>query len=55
VDAELVLDYEPALCPELTIYTDVQDCVTAVDAVLFVTERLHRHAVATLEGRPPCE
>jgi adenylylsulfate kinase len=54
VDAELVLDYEPALCPELTIYTDVQDCVTAVDAVLFVTERLHRHATST-EGRPPCE
>lgn len=44
LDVELVLDYEPALSPDLIIYTDVQDCATAVDEVLFVAERLHRHA-----------
>jgi len=55
VDIDLVFDYEPALCPELTIYTDVQDCATAVDDVLFVAERFHRPAVVHQEGRPPCE
>ena len=43
---ELVLDYEPALRPELTIYTDVQDCVSAVDKILFVADRLHREGTA---------
>jgi adenylylsulfate kinase len=43
-DVELVLDYEPALAPDLIVYTDVQDCAAAVDEVLFVAERLHRHA-----------
>jgi len=55
VDIDLILDYEPALCPELTIYTDVQDCATAVDDVLFVAERLHRPVVSHQEGKPPCE
>jgi adenylylsulfate kinase len=55
VDIDLILDYEPALCPELTIYTDVQDCATAADDVLFVAERLHRPVVIQQEGRPPCE
>jgi adenylylsulfate kinase len=41
---EIVTDYEPSLCPELTCYTDVQDHVTVVDAVLFVAERLHHSA-----------
>ncbi|HMH52081.1 MAG TPA: adenylyl-sulfate kinase [Candidatus Acidoferrum sp.] len=55
VDVDLVLDYEPALCPELTIYTDVQDCATAVADVLFVAERFHRPATHLQKGRPPCE
>jgi adenylylsulfate kinase len=55
VDVDLVLDYEPALCPELTIYTDVQDCATATADVLFVAERFHRPAIHHQEGRPPCE
>lgn len=55
VDIDLVLDYEPALCPELTIYTDVQDCATATADVLFVAERFHRQATIHQEGRPPCE
>ena len=42
-------DYEPSLRPELTVYTDVQDHVTVVDAVLFVAERLH--TAATTDGR----
>ena len=45
VGIDLILDYEPALAPELTIYTDVQDCATAAGDVLFVAERLHRPAV----------
>ena len=53
MDVELVLDYEPALAPDLVIYTDVQDCATAVDEVLFVAERLHRHAATTAGGDPP--
>jgi adenylylsulfate kinase len=40
---EIVMDYEPSLRPELTLYTDVQDHETVVDSVLFVAERLHRH------------
>jgi adenylylsulfate kinase len=42
VELEWVVDYECALQPELTIFTDVQDWVTAVEEVLFVAERLHR-------------
>ena len=44
VEVDLVLDYEPGLRPELTIYTDVQDCMTAVDQVLFVARRLQRRS-----------
>jgi adenylylsulfate kinase len=44
VDVDLILDYEPALAPELTVYTDVQDCATAAADVLFVAERFHRPA-----------
>jgi adenylylsulfate kinase len=53
-DVDLILDYETALCPELTIHTDVQDCATATADVLFVAERFHRQAIHQ-EGRPPCE
>jgi adenylylsulfate kinase len=42
VHLEWVADYEAALRPELTIYTDVQDRAIAVQEVLFVAERLHR-------------
>jgi adenylylsulfate kinase len=42
VHLEWVLDYEAALRPELTIYTEVQDRAIAVQEVLFVAERLHR-------------
>jgi adenylylsulfate kinase len=52
VEAEIVLDYEPALRPELTLYTDVQDRLAAVDAVLFVARRLHGEASPEFEGRP---
>jgi adenylylsulfate kinase len=41
LELELVLDYEPALAPELTIYTDVQDCATAVQDILVVAARFH--------------
>jgi adenylylsulfate kinase len=51
IDAEIVLDYEPALRPELTVYTDVQDRLAAVDAVLFVAQRLHGDATTEQEGR----
>lgn len=40
-DMDLVADYEPALAPELTIYTDVQDSDTAAADVLFVAQRFH--------------
>jgi adenylylsulfate kinase len=43
---DVVLDYEPALSPELTIYTDVEDVWLAGDAILRLAERLHRHAIA---------
>jgi adenylylsulfate kinase-like enzyme len=49
VDIDLILDYEPALAPELTIYTDVQDCATAAADVLFVVERF-RHPAVIREG-----
>jgi adenylylsulfate kinase len=48
---EIVTAYEPSLCPELTLYTDVQDHVTVVDAVRFVAERLHRCAFDDQERR----
>ena len=51
VDIDLIVDYEPALAPELTIYTDVQDTATAVADVLFVAERFH-HRSSTREGEP---
>ncbi len=51
IDADIVLDYEPALRPELTLYTDVQDRLAAVDAVLFVARRLHGDATIDQEGR----
>ena len=41
VDLDLLVDYEAALAPELTIYTDVQDSATAAADVLFVAERFH--------------
>ena len=51
VDVDLILDYEPAVAPELTIYTDVQDWATAAADVLFVAERFH-HRSSTREGDP---
>jgi Adenylylsulphate kinase len=55
VEIDLVLDYEPALAPELTIYTDVQDSATAAGDVLFVIERFRRLAVLDERRSPPCE
>src|SRR5262249_25830806 len=52
VEPEIVLDYEPALCPELTVFTDVQDRLAAVDAVLFVARRLRAETHTDVEGRP---
>ncbi len=52
VETEIVLDYEPALCPELTLFTDVQDRLAVVDAVLFVAQRLHTETPTAVEGRP---
>ena len=46
-------DYEPSLRPELTVYTDVQDHVTVVDAVLFVAERLHDATTDDRRGGRP--
>jgi adenylylsulfate kinase len=39
---EIVLDYEPALRPELVLHTDVRDIWTAVEEVLRLANRLHR-------------
>jgi adenylylsulfate kinase len=52
VDIDLVLDYEPALAPELTIHTDVQDCATAAADVLFVAERFRHPVIVHEEGDP---
>lgn len=52
---ELVIDYEPSLRPELTLYTDVQDHAAVVDAVLFVAARLHRAAAGRDRDKRPCE
>jgi adenylylsulfate kinase len=54
VDLDLIVGYEPALAPELTIYTDAQDSATAAADVLFVAERFH-HRSPTREGDSPCE
>jgi adenylylsulfate kinase len=48
-DVDWVVDYETALQPELTIFTDVQDWMTAVEEVLFIADRLHR---LTHDARP---
>lgn len=50
VDMDLIVDYEPALAPELTIYTDVQDSATAAADVLFIVERFHHPAAERGEG-----
>jgi adenylylsulfate kinase len=52
VEAEIVVGYEPALCPELTVFTDVQDRLAVVDAVLFVARRLRAETYTRVEGRP---
>ena len=52
VDVDLIFDYEPALAPELTIYTDVQNCATAAADVLFVAERFRDPVVVREEGDP---
>jgi len=39
---DIVLDYEPAFCPELTLYTDVQDPGWAVEEVLRLANRLQQ-------------
>jgi adenylylsulfate kinase len=38
---EIVLDYEPALHPDLVLHTDVQDVWSAVEDVLRLANRLH--------------
>jgi adenylylsulfate kinase len=43
---ELVLDYEAALSPELTIRTDVEDAWLAAEKIFRLAEQLHRHALA---------
>jgi adenylylsulfate kinase len=48
---EIVTDYEPSLRPELLLYTDVQDDLAVVEAVLFVAERLHRTGSAAAATR----
>jgi adenylylsulfate kinase len=49
-ELEWIMAYEPAFQPELTIFTDVQDWIAAVEQVLFVAERLHRLG---RDGKPP--
>ena len=44
---DVVIDYEPALRPERTIYTDVEHVSLAGEAIHRLAERLHRHAVAS--------
>jgi len=39
---DIILDYEQALCPELTLHTDVQELRGALDELLRLALRLHR-------------
>jgi adenylylsulfate kinase len=48
---DLGLDYEPALAPDLIVFTDVLDPRTAAEEVLSVIDRLER---AARERRRPC-
>ncbi|MBI1734716.1 MAG: CBS domain-containing protein [Candidatus Rokubacteria bacterium] len=50
---DVVLDYEPARAPALTLRTDILDTTTASREVLRLAERLHRAATADI--RPPRE
>jgi len=38
---DIVLSYEPSLCPDLTIHTDVEDPWSAAAAVVRLARRLH--------------
>ncbi len=44
---DIVLDYEPSLNPDLTIYTDVQTPWTAIHEVLGLVRRLRLSAAGT--------
>lgn len=48
---DLGFDYEPALTPDLIVFTDVLDEATAAEEVLALVERLER---AARERRRPC-
>jgi len=48
---DIVLDYEQALCPELTLHTDIQSLPRAQDELLRLAHRLHR--AVTVEAYGP--
>jgi adenylylsulfate kinase len=48
---DVVLDYEEALHPELTLHTDTQDVARSLDELLQLAQRLQR--AATIEGSTP--
>jgi adenylylsulfate kinase-like enzyme len=48
---DIVLDYEQALCPELTLHTDIQSLPRALDELLRLAHRLHR--AVTVEAYGP--
>jgi adenylylsulfate kinase len=48
---DIVLDYEEATCPELTLHTDIQDVSRSVDELVRLAERLQR--AATIEDPTP--
>ncbi len=41
---DVVLDYEGALCPELTLHTDTQDVWGSLEELLRLAQRLQRAA-----------
>jgi hypothetical protein len=41
---DIVVDYQPALAPELVLYTDVQDPGTSTESVVVLAHRLHERA-----------
>jgi len=41
---DVVLHYEGALCPELTLHTDIQDLWGSLDELLRLAQRLQRAA-----------
>jgi len=47
---DIVLDYEQALCPELTLHTDIQGLRGALDELLRLAHRLHRAVTVETYG-----